>query len=209
MTSKKPILRGYFHQEAFFTCLGACALLIARSGDNQKLISYVVYSFSLLFLFGVSAIYHRPHWEAKPRALLRRLDHAAIFILITGTATPICLLVLPNPIGEIVLTRFWIAAVIGVLQSIFWVKAPKWFAAILYVAMGWLIAPYLPELYQQLGMAKVLLILFGGVIYTIGAIFYALKRPKRNATHFGYHELFHICTIVAALLHFIVIYQLN
>lgn len=205
---KKPLLRGYLHQEAFFVVLGAGALLVAKSSDQTALIASLIYSFSLLFLFGISAVYHRPHWQPKQRALLKRVDHAAIFILIAGTFTPICLLALPEHDGRQLLIIIWLAAVLGILQSIFWVKAPKAVTAIFYVVMGWLAMPYAGDLHASLGVTQVALIVAGGIIYTLGAVFYALKKPNFAPHIFGYHELFHLMTIIAAALHFAVIYQL-
>lgn len=205
---KKPVLRGYFHQEAFFISVGACAMLIANSTHVIAYFASSIYSFGLLFMFGVSAIYHRPHWEPKPRAFLKRLDHSAIFILIAATSTPLCLLALSQSSGKAFLLLIWVVAFIGVLQSIFWVSAPKYLTAIFYVGMGWLALPYLSEIHSSLGFAQLLLLIIGGVFYSVGAIFYALKWPVRSARIFGYHELFHIFTIVAATLHFIVIYQI-
>jgi hemolysin III len=205
---KKPILRGYLHQEAFFISLGACALLIAKSTNQTSLIASLLYSFGLLSLFGVSAIYHRPHWQPKPRALLKRLDHSAIFLLIAGSFTPICLLALTPEKGQHLMIVIWSVAVAGVLQSVFWVKAPKWLTAVFYVAMGWLVLPYLSELRESLGLQNLILLAAGGAAYTVGAVFYAVKRPKLSPRVFGYHELFHALTIVGAALQFVVVYKL-
>lgn len=205
---QKPFLRGYLHQEAFFTTLGASILLIAKSSTSLSLISSIVFSIGLLLLFGISALYHRPYWKPKARVFLKRLDHSAIFILIASTFTPICLLALPPASGDMLLIIVWIAAVLGILQSIFWVKAPKIVTALLYIIMGWQALPYLKELNQSLGTPQVSLIITGGIIYTIGAIFYAAKKPKLYPTVFGYHELFHFFTIIAAACHFAVIYHL-
>lgn len=204
----KPRLRGYFHQEAFFISLGACAMLIAKSSSSMAFIASFVYSLSLLLLFGVSAFYHRPHWQPRQRAIMKRLDHSAIFILIAGTFTPICLLALSSNSGLKLLIVIWSAAVAGILQSIFWVKAPKYLTALFYIAMGWQALPYLGEIKSALGLLQLALILSGGIIFTVGALFYAFKWPKLFPTTFGYHELFHLFTIVGAGLHFIVIYQL-
>lgn len=206
--NKKPLLRGTIHQEAFFVALGACAVMIAQSSTPKSWTASLIYSLGLLLMFGISALYHRPHWEPEPRKLMKRLDHSAIFIQIAGTATPICLLALPEKDGFQFLTINWVVAFAGVLQSIFWVKAPKFVTAILYIAMGWLAVPYLSELKTSLGMTNVLLILAGGLFYTVGAVFYATKKPKLVPHIFGYHELFHLFTVIAAALHFIVIYQL-
>jgi hemolysin III len=207
-TPNKPLLRGFIHQCAFFFSMGACTLLIAKSSSDLTLIASIIYSFGLLLMLGVSATYHRIHWEPKQRLLLKRLDHSAIFILIAATATPLSLLSLPDESGRQFLTIMWAAAGAGILQSLFWAKAPKFVTAIFYVGMGWLTLPYLPELKNSLGSTLVSFILGGGVVYTLGAVFYALKRPNFFPRTFGYHELFHTFTVVGAALHFMVIYKL-
>ena len=205
---KKPTWRGYLHQEAFFVTLGASVLLIAKSSSSIAFEASLVYSLGLLLLFGVSAIYHRPQWQIKTRALLKRLDHSCIFILIASTFTPICIFALSKVSGERLLLIVWIAALVGIFQSIFWVKAPKFLTAILYVIMGWLVLPYLQDLRATMGVNQILLLIAGGVLYTVGALFYAFKRPVLFPSIFGYHELFHLFTILAAAFHFAVIYQL-
>lgn len=182
--------------------------MLTQTKDSTAFFSSLIYAFSLLFLFGVSAIYHRPHWEPKPRALLKRFDHSAIFILIAGSSTPVCLLGLSKETGEHLLLLVWSAALIGVLQSIFWVKAPKWFNGVFYVFVGWLLLPHLSEVNQALGLNSVLLLLAGGIAYTVGAVFYVLKKPNFRVGVFGYHELFHVMTVVGAAFHFVVIYRL-
>jgi hemolysin III len=204
----KPRLRGYLHQETFFVALGACALLIAKSSGSKELWASIVYSVALLLLFAISAIYHRPQWQPRPRALMKRLDHSAIFVQIAGTFTPICLLALPDDQGAKLLWIVWSAALLGILQAIFWTSAPKWVTSIFYVVMGWLALPYLGELRTSLGFENLILLAAGGVVYTIGAVFYALKKPNFVPNVFGYHELFHLFTIIGAALHFIVVYQL-
>ncbi len=201
-------MRGYFHQEAFFIALGACILLIAKSSNSVTTIASLTYSFGLLLLFGVSACYHRLHWEPRERALMKRLDHSAIFLLIAGTFTPICLLALSEVEGQQLLVLVWSVALLGILQSIFWVKAPKWFTAVFYVGMGWIIFPYLSELKLSIGSDSLALLGAGGFAYTIGALIYATKRPKLTPNVFGYHELFHLMTIIGAAFHFMVVYRL-
>lgn len=207
-SSTKPKLRGYIHQEAFFITLGAGALLILKSSNSQTLISSVVFVLGLLMLFGISAVYHRPHWQPPERALMKRLDHSAIFIQIAGTFTPLCLLALNETSGRQLLITIWSAAALGIFQSVFWVKAPKVLTAFFYVVMGCIALPYLGELKAALGLNQIILIVSGGVVYTIGAIFYAFKIPKLGPATFGYHELFHLFTIVGAGLHFMAIYPL-
>lgn len=204
----KPALRGYLHQETFFVALGAGILLIARISGRTALIASLIYCLCLLLLFGISAFYHRLHWQPNTRALLKRLDHSAIYLLIAGTFTPICLFALSDTTGPRLLLVVWSVASLGIMQTIFWVQAPKWFSALFYVAMGWLVLPYLTELRGSLGSFNLLLLAIGGMAYTLGALVYALKRPGLVPAIFGYHELFHLLTIIGAALHFIVIYHL-
>lgn len=205
---QKPFLRGHFHQAAFFFCLGACAMLLAECKDIKSVIAILIYSVSLCGLFGVSALYHRIEWKHNARMWMRRLDHAFIFILIAGTGTPICFLVLNEAHGTHFFIAVWSAALIGTIQSLFWVKAPKWVSAILYIAVGWMAVPYLPEIYHALGLSKLILLLIGGVCYTIGALVYAIKYPNPSPLYFGYHEIFHVLVIVAAMFHFLMIRSL-
>lgn len=205
---KKPLLRGYFHQECFYIALGACLMLVAKSTHSVTLVASVVYSVGLLAMFGVSAVYHRIHWQPKQRAILRRLDHSSIFILIAATFTPICLLALPYEVGQKLLLGIWILGCIGIFQSVFWVHAPKWLTALFYIGMGWYMFPYFTELKASLGVKNFFLIFAGGLAYTAGAVVYAVKKPNFKPEVFGYHEVFHVLTIVGALLHFLVIYSL-
>lgn len=210
-TATKPLLRGHFHQAAFFISLGSCSMLIAKSSGNLALLSTLVYSFSLIALFGCSALYHRPQWSPKARAWMKRIDHAAIFILIAGTVTPLCLLAISSEKSDQkfqLLGLVWIAACLGILQSLFWVSAPKWVSAILYLIVGWLAFPYLPEIRQGIGDTGVLLIVAGGIVYSVGAVIYALKKPNPYPKYFGYHEIFHLLVMIAAALHFLAINRL-
>lgn len=207
-TRPKPLLRGYFHQEAFFTALGACTLLIFKATNSTAAVAGIVYSIGLLSLFGISAFYHRPNWSPAARKRLKCFDHSAIFLLIASTFTPVCLLALPKDIGENLLALVWLLAGIGIAQSFFWISAPRWLTSILYVVLGWMAAPYLGELRTSLGDVNLGLLALGGVFYTVGAVGYAFKFPQLWPRVFGYHELFHVMTIVAAILQFIVVYRL-
>lgn len=204
----KPKLRGWIHQESFFVALGACVLLIVESKNAVSLLAGLIFTFGLLFNFGVSALYHRIDWQPNIRALLRRLDHSAIFVLIAGTFTPVCLLGLSQKSGVAMLTMIWIVAILGIMMSIIWVQAPKWLAGLIYVGMGWSILPSIPELAQSLGHQGVLLLALGGIAYTIGAVFYVAKWPNLKPGIFGYHELFHVMTVLGAGLHFVAVYKL-
>ncbi len=204
----KPLLRGHFHQEAFFIAVGACAMLIAKAEGSISTIATIIYSFSLMFLLGVSSLYHRITWQPNPRMVMRRLDHSAIYILIAGTFTPVCLLALSETSGKKLLITIWTIAFFGVLQSLFYVNAPKWLSAIFYLIAGYMILPYAGELKTSIGVVNLALIVCGGLSYTAGAISYAIKKPNYWPTIFGYHEVFHIWVVIGALFHFIVVYKL-
>lgn len=183
-------------------------MLIARTPSFKHSIGALIYSFSLVSLLGMSALYHRPQWGTKARLWMRRLDHSAIFVLIAGTFTPIGMLALPEKTGNKLLLIIWLFAAFGILKSLFWVQAPKWFSAAIYVVMGWIAFPYLPELSSQLQFGSLFLIYLGGVIYTLGAVVYAMKRPNPWPTVFGYHEIFHLMVAIAATCHFMVVFRL-
>ncbi len=205
----KPLIRGYIHQAAFFIAFGACVMLIAQSHGTRSLISNIIYSLTLIGMYGVSALYHSPMWSRRNYLLMRSIDHAAIFACIAGTATPICLLVLKNESGWKLLSIMWAIAAIGMFLTIFWTQGPKWIRACLYVTIGWFAVPYLSEIRSSLGAADTELLLIGGIIYTVGALVYAIKRPNPFPRVFGYHEIFHILVVIASVFYFKVIYFLT
>lgn len=207
-TVEKPFLRGRFHEAAAYISLGACLMLLDLCRTAETFLAVLVYSLSLVGLFVCSAIYHRIHWQEKARALMRRLDHSAIFALIAGTMTPIFYLTLPEDSRLYAISLIWSVATLGIIQAIFWISAPKWLASILYVAAGWLGYPFLEKMSAVLGTSGVILVLAGGILYTLGAVVYALKRPNPWPKSFGYHEIFHLFVAAAAVCHFILIKNL-
>lgn len=201
----KPLLRGVSHQIAFYLALGAGVVLVAMAHSVPAMVAATVYSLSLAAMFGISALYHRPTWRPPSRRWLRRLDHAAIFLFIAGTYTPICLLVLEGVVGTIMLWSIWIAAALGMFKALFWAHAPKIVTALVYIAVGWLAVPTIPQLIVKIGLWAFILILAGGLIYTAGAIIYAIRRPNPAPAVFGYHEIFHALVIAASICHFVVV----
>lgn len=206
--AEKPVLRGYFHQIAFFAALGMCALLIARAESFKALAASLVYGFSLCGLFAVSALYHRVQWQPAARMRMRRLDHSFIFVLILGTSVPVSSLAMSSDSGTRFISVVAFAVACGVLQSLVFVNASKWVSIVLYITVGWLVIPHLSELHQTLGPQRLWLLAAGGVTYTAGALVYALKRPNPAPRVFGYHEIFHILVVIAAGFHFAVIWSL-
>lgn len=203
----RPKLRGYFHQEAFFIAFGACLMLVFQSSTRLALLASIVYSLGLLGMLGTSAIYHRFNWRPRTRAVMKRLDHSAIFLVIACSATPFSLFALSEESGHDFMLYIWSAAVLGIVQSMLWTKAPKFVSALFYIAMGWLSLPYVGEMKQTIGSTNISLLISGGIIYTIGAMFYAFKWPNIAPKYFGYHELFHIFVVIGSVLHFIAIYK--
>ena len=205
---KKPLLRGYFHEWMFFISIGACIPLINNSTNSTELIATIVYSIGIFMMFGFSALYHRVNWRPEVLKIMRRLDHSSIFIMIAGSFTPICLLVLPENLGLQLLVIMWVVAGIGILQTFIFTNAPRMIRAGIYLIAGYIAIPYLSVLSSVMGFTNFSLTVAGGTIYSVGAISYGLKFPDFSPKYFGYHEFFHVLISLAAILHFIVIYSL-
>ena len=205
----KPRLRGRLHQYAFFVALVAgvvlCSIAATRPGLSPFL-SCLVYSLTVCGLFGISALYHRRVWSERGYQVMKRLDHSMIFIFIAGTYTPFCILLLTGEKSAIFLGLIWAGALGGVALKTIWPHGPRWVGAPLYLALGWGAVAILPDVLHRGGVAALVLLAIGGVIYSVGAVFYALRRPNPWPTVFGHHEFFHACTLVAALCHHIAIY---
>ena len=159
-------------------------------------------------MFGISALYHRLNCNIKTKLILRKLDHCGIYIMIAGSFTPLCLLALPSDSGNKLLIIVWSLAFVGVIQSIFLTRMHRWLRASLYLIVGYMAFPFIKVIYLSLSLYKLFLIAAGGVVYSLGAIGYGLKYPKLNPEIFGFHEMFHLLVVIAAILHFIVIYNL-
>jgi hemolysin III len=200
----KPRLRGVSHQIAAFFALPAVALLVMGANGGSAVAGALTYGASLVTLFSVSALYHRPTWSPRMRAIMWRVDHSAIFILIAGTYTPLCLLLGPGT-GHQLLLAVWAGAGFGVLLSVAWPSAPKKLMAALYVALGWFAATTLPAMRGAIGDRALLLLITGGLLYTAGAAIYATRRPDPFPTVFGFHEIFHLAVVAAAICHFLVV----
>lgn len=175
---------------------------------SHHIAASLIYSISLVTLFGVSALYHRINWGPRARMIMRRLDHASIFLLIAGTMTPLCMLALPENSGRRLLITGWSAASIGIILSIFFTKKPKWLNALLCAGAGTVVLPYFSDMISSLGTRNFWLIVSGVIAYGVGALSYAFKKPNFFPQVFGYHEVFHLLVIVGAANHFIVIHSL-
>ncbi len=201
----KPRLRGVSHQYAFFLAAVLGTALVVLSDGARARVGASVYAVGLCCLFGVSAAYHRGRWSPGAMRWMRRADHATIFCFIAASYTPIALLVLHGALAITLLAVVWTGAVAGVALKVVWLDAPDWFAALLYVLLGWTAVAAGPALYSGLGPLRLGLLGLGGVLYTAGAVVYARQRPDPSPQTFGYHEVFHLLVIAAAATHFCVI----
>jgi hemolysin III len=204
LAPEKPLLRGVSHEIAAGVALAAWVALALLAPAGRPRVAANVYGASLFTLFAVSALYHRPSWPPRARLFMRRLDHSAIFFLIAGTYTPFSLL-LPPATGERLLVIVWGGAAAGVLRAVLWPRAPKALAAALYVLLGWVVLPVIPTLRATLGGGAIALLMGGGLLYTVGAVVYATRRPDPFPRVFGYHEIFHALVVAAASVHFLAI----
>ncbi|WP_406073976.1 hemolysin III family protein [Micromonospora sp. NBC_01638] len=205
----KPRMRGWLHTYAFFVAVVCgivlCSIAATRAGW-APLVSCLIYSLTVCGLFGTSALYHRRVWSERGYQVMRRLDHAMIFVFIAGTYTPLCTMLLAPRPATVMLSLVWGGALAGVALKVVWPHVPRWVSAPLYLALGWVAVAMLPQILHGGGVAALVLLIVGGAIYSIGAVFYALRRPNPWPTVFGHHEFFHACTLLAALCHHIAIY---
>jgi hemolysin III len=202
----KPHLRGWLH--AAMTPLAAAAgiVLICLAPTAAGVIGGAIYLAASLLLFGTSAVYHRGSpWSPHAEAVLRRMDHANIYVFIAATYTPLALQLLTGTSRVALLAVVWSAALIGLLFRLFWLSAPRWLYTALYLMMGWAAVGWLGQFYAAGGALVVILVIVGGLLYTLGAIVYATKRPNPSPRWFGFHEIFHAFTIAAFVSHYIAI----
>ncbi len=195
--AKKPKLRGWIHFIAAPLSLAASIVLVVLAPTTSLKWATSVYLAASFILFSVSAAYHLFYWNPPMTKLLRRMDHSNIFLLIAGTYTPIAVGVLQPPSRDILLTVVWVGAFLGIAINMLWLSAPRWLTTLIYVALGWTAVWYLPELWVKGGPVLVWLIFAGGVLYTLGALAYALKKPDPWPNWFGFHEIFHLFTVLA------------
>jgi hemolysin III len=205
ITVVKPKLRGWLHAGTTPLALGAGKVVIALAPTPASPGSAAVLAVTALRLFGTSAVYHRGKWSPKARLLLKRLDHSNIFLIIAGSYTPFAVVLLPHDRARTLLIIVWSGAIAGVLFRVFWTGAPRWLYTPVYVALGWVAVIYLPDFLNRGGVAILVLIIVGGALYSLGALVYGLKRPDPSPRWFGFHEIFHTCTVLAFVVHYIAV----
>lgn len=198
----KPKLRGWLHAATTPLALAAGIVLIVLSPTLTTRVGSAVFAGTALLLFGVSAFYNAGRWSPRTHAILRRIDHSNIFLLIAGSYTPFTLILLDGGARIGLLTIVWTGAVLGVLFRVFWSTAPRWIYTPIYVALGWVAIFYAHDLLSD-GAAVTTLIVVGGGLYTLGGLVYGIKKPDPFPTWFGFHEVFHTLTIAAFVCHYV------
>lgn len=205
----KPRMRGWIHVWSLVVAALASIALVVLAftlASPRAGVAAVVYGTTVCGLFAVSATYHRVHWRTvRARTWMKRADHSMIFMFIAGSYTPFGLLALPPETGRTLLAVVWGGALAGVALKMLWPTAPRWVGVPLYLLLGWAIVPVAGELVHEAGVAPMVLLAVGGVLYSVGAILYAAKWPDPWPATFGHHEFFHAATTVAALCHFVAV----
>jgi hemolysin III len=182
---------------------GLVTLLVESRGDPWRVVGFSIYGASLILLYSASTIYH---WRALPprgEDILKRLDHVAIFVLIAGTYTPVCLVTLRGGWGWSVLGLVWGLALLGLVLKLFFQHLPRWSSTALYVGMGWMAVVAVVPLVQSLPVSGMIWLVTGGVLYTLGAVIYAAKWPNPAPRVFGFHEVFHVFVLAGSITHFV------
>jgi hemolysin III len=201
----KPRLRGWLHAGAVPVSAVAGIVLVALSRGAAEVVASAVYAVTTVLLFSVSAVYHRGQWGPRTLGVLKRLDHANIFLIIAGSYTPFAVLLLAGGQRTALLLIVWIGALLGVGFRVLWVGAPRWLYVPAYVALGWVAVAYLPEFTRAGGVAMLVLVAVGGLLYTMGGIVYGTRRPDPYPAWFGYHEVFHTLTLMAYVCQYVAV----
>ncbi|EOM75610.1 hemolysin III family protein [Rhodococcus rhodnii] len=207
----KPRMRGWIHVWAFALSIVLGIVLVsvaATSAGPRAGWATAVYAITVCGLFGISATYHRITWSSvRTRTRMKRADHSMIFVFIAGSYTPFALLALPATTGRVLLAVVWTGALAGVALKMLWPTAPRWVGVPLYPLLGWAIVPVAPELVRTVGVVPMLLLLVGGILYSVGAVLYATRWPNPWPETFGHHEFFHAGTVIAALCHYVAVWM--
>ena len=196
----KPTWRGWIHAVTAPIAAVAGLVLVALADGPEARWASVVFALTSILLFGNSALYHRVDWSPRVKLALKRVDHANIFLLIAGTYTPLSLLALPPAQGRVLLAVVWAGALLGIAFRVFWIGAPRWLYVVIYLGLGWAAVAFFVPLFTA-NAAMMVLVAIGGLLYTLGAVVYGMKRPNPFPGRFGFHEIFHTCTVLAFLCH--------
>ena len=203
-TQHKPLLRGVSHQYGFFISLGMCAYLLSVT-PVEKLIPIIAYCIGFSGMLASSSSFHRIQWTVESEVWIRRLDYVMISVMIAGCFTPFCVLSLNSAYSSFVLWTLWTGVAFCIFLNLIWVNSPKVFRTSVYMVLGWIGFPLVPELIQNCGWTCMLMLGTGGLLHTIGGVIYARQSPDPIPEIFGYHEIFHLCVLTAAFMHYFAI----
>ena len=207
LDAPRPLLRGVLHQWALVAAVPAGVVLVAVADGARARLATSVYALAMAAMLGASALYHRVSWKTpRRRAWARRLDHAMIFVFIAGTYTPFALLSFEGWLPVVVLACVWAGAALGLVVNLAWIGAPKWVTAPAYLLVGWVGVVAAPQLFGAVGVAGAVLLILGGVLYTLGALTYATHWPDPFPRTFGFHEVFHLLVVVALAAQLVAVY---
>ena len=201
----KPRLRGWLHAGMAPVALAGGIVLVTFAATPAGVIGGAIFLTASVLLFGTSGVYHLRTWGTRGDAILRRMDHSNIYVFIAATYTPLALILLDGTSRVVLLTLIWSAALGGLFFRLFWLSAPRWLYTALYLVMGWAALGWLAAFYHAAGSAVVILIMAGGICYTVGAVVYGRKRPNPSPAWFGFHEIFHVATIAGFVCHYVAI----
>lgn len=192
---------------ALASVVGLVALLVVGRGSVRHVVAFAIFGASLVLLYTASTLYHALRLSERGTRIMRRIDHTMIFVLIAGTYTPFALIPLYGPWGWSILCTIWGLALAGFFLKLFWLEAPRWFSTLLYTLMGWLVVVAGVPLVRSAPMASLLWLLVGGIVYTVGAVFYAFKWPNPFPRRFGFHEIWHLMVMAGSVSHFWAIFH--
>lgn len=206
----RPRLRGWAHLIAAFVSIISGSVLSTYAWMTLpfgQALGVTVYAIATFVLFAVSGLYHRVPWRSmRTVRWWRRADHATIAVFIAATYTPLCLIILVPATAAGILAAAWAGALLSVVLNLFWISHPRWLAVVVYLVLGWLVVPLIPQLWTDSGPGVMGLLLAGGVLYSVGALMYGFRWPGRDARFFGYHEYFHAAVVIAALCHLVAVW---
>lgn len=192
---------------AVIPCFILLILKARQEGSPTSMLGFIIFGISLLLLYSASTIYHTVKVSAEKIQVLRRIDHMMIFVLIAGTYTPICLIALRGIWGYGMLALIWAIAIAGILMKAFWLNAPRWLSTGVYIVMGWLAVILFVPLRGAIGWKGIILLLSGGIAYTVGGVIYGLKKPNFNFKYFGFHEIFHVFVLIGSGIHIALMFE--
>jgi hemolysin III len=200
----KPKLRGVFHELGFYAAAAVGVLVVVTAEPGKARLAGAIFASCVVVCFGASAVYHRPTWRPRARSWLARLDHAGVYLLIAGSYAPFGLIVMSKGWAIPVLGIVWIGAFLAIVLKLCWVRAPKWLSAAIGLTLGWAGAAAFPQM-LKLPLVAILLVVASGLLYTMGAVVYARRRPDPRPLVFGYHELFHVLVVAAVACEYVAV----